>query len=273
MGSLEDSSKRLKGNMKLLLLLLPLALACKRTTLTTTTPPPPPLTTTTTTPPPLLTIKTTTPLLTTTTTTTTTTSSTASTPGHVHTRPADDPTTTTTTTTTTTATTTTTSTQPDETTPAETTPQAPIDCPDGWIDETAVGLGCLRFVEELEGMNWLETQTTCQSEEYGNSVEALSMDEAEKLFEIAQLTSFFSHREVWWLGLSDLVSEGRWTWSNSYDVEVNTAMYSDIWTPGTGPRNSICCVVMTVGNNSQLVWKDIPCLSEEYESKPIQAVC
>ena len=49
-------------------------------------------------------------------------------------------------------------------------------------------------------------------------------------------------------------------------------MYSDIWTPDTDPRNSNDCVVMTVGNNSQLIWKDIPCLSEEYESKPIQ-VC
>ena len=51
-------------------------------------------------------------------------------------------------------------------------------------------------------------------------------------------------------------------------------MYSDIWTPNTDPGNSDDCVVMTVGNNSQLVWKDISCLSEEYESngesKPIQ---
>ena len=48
-------------------------------------------------------------------------------------------------------------------------------------------------------------------------------------------------------------------------------MYSDIWTPITDPGNSNDCVVMTVGNNSQLVWRDIPCLSEEYDSKPIQA--
>ena len=51
-------------------------------------------------------------------------------------------------------------------------------------------------------------------------------------------------------------------------------MYSDIWNPNTDPGNSDDCVVMTVGNNSQLVWKDISCLSEEYESngesKPIQ---
>ena len=50
-------------------------------------------------------------------------------------------------------------------------------------------------------------------------------------------------------------------------------MYSDIWTPTnitTDPGNANDCVVMTVGNNSQLVWKDIPCLSEEYDSKPIQ---
>ena len=54
-------------------------------------------------------------------------------------------------------------------------------------------------------------------------------------------------------------------------------MYSDIWTPTnitTDPGNANDCVVMTVGNNSQLVWKDISCLSEEYESngesKPIQ---
>jgi len=243
--------------MQLFLLLLPLALACKRTTLTTTTTQPPPPTTTRTT---------TTPTTTATTSSTSPTPTTA-TPRHLDPRPAGNSTTLVTTIPTN-------ATQPTESSNTTTT-QAPIDCPDGWIDETAVGLGCLRFVEEPGGLNWLETQTTCQSD-IGSSVEALNMDEAEKLFEIAQLTSFFSHREVWWLGLSDLVSEGRWIWSHSYDVKVNTSMYSDIWTPTnitTDPGNANDCVVMTVGNNSQLIWKDIPCLSVEYDSKPIQAVC
>ena len=144
--------------MQLFLLLLPLALACKRTTLTTTTTQPPPPTTTRTT---------TTPTTTATTSSTSPTPTTA-TPRHLYPRPAGNSTTLVTTIPTN-------ATQPTESSNTTTT-QAPIDCPDGWIDETAVGLGCLRFVEDPGGLNWLETQTTCQSD-IGSSVEALNMDE------------------------------------------------------------------------------------------------
>ena len=66
--------------------------------------------------------------------------------------------------------------------------------------------------------------------------------------------------------------EGIWTWSNSYNVEVNTSVYSEIWTPNTDVGNPDDCVVMTVGNNSQLAWKDIPCLEVDFDGKPIQVL-
>ena len=147
---------------------------------------------------------TTTTTTTTTTATTTTTDTTStippSTTGH-QTRPADDPTTTgaeeetttgaeeeTTTATeeetttaageeTTTAPEEETTTDPgEETTTDEETTLAPIDCPEGWIDATSDGLGCLLFVEADDGINWLATQTICQSGD-GYSVEALDMAE------------------------------------------------------------------------------------------------
>ena len=66
--------------------------------------------------------------------------------------------------------------------------------------------------------------------------------------------------------------EGIWTWSNSYDVKVNTSIYSDIWTPNLEVGNADDCVVMTVGNGSELVWKDIPCVDVELDGKPIQVL-
>ena len=66
--------------------------------------------------------------------------------------------------------------------------------------------------------------------------------------------------------------EGTWTWSNSYSVDVNTSIYSEIWTPNTDVGNADDCVVMTVGNNSHLAWKDIPCLDVEFNSNPIQVI-
>ena len=66
--------------------------------------------------------------------------------------------------------------------------------------------------------------------------------------------------------------EGTWTWSNSYNVDVDPSMYSEIWTPNTDVGNADDCVVMTVGNNSRVDWKDIPCLDVEFNSKPIQVI-
>merc|ERR1712130_19019 len=246
-------------SMRLLLLLLPFTLACK-------------------------------PSSTATTTTTINTTTTTTMPGHIQTRPLEDKDATTDLTTDPTADQTTDPTEDITTDPATDTTvdptvdpttdttldadttTAPIDCPEGWIDATEDGLGCLYFVNMDEGINWLATQTICQSNN-GYSVEALYMVEAGNLFNLALLTSYFSHRETWWLGLTDLAREGIWTWSNSYNVEVNTSVYSEIWTPNTDVGNPDDCVVMTVGNNSQLAWKDIPCLEVDFDGKPIQAVC
>ena len=64
--------------------------------------------------------------------------------------------------------------------------------------------------------------------------------------------------------------EGIWTWSYSFDEEVDPDTYSDIWTPNNLTGNADDCVVMTMNNASELIWKDIACLDVEYEGKPIQ---
>ena len=215
--------------MRLLLLLLPFTLACK-------------------------------PSSTATTTTTINTTTTTTTPGHIQTRPLEDKDATTDLTTDPTTDQTTDPTEDPTTDPTEDmttdptedittdpatdttvdptvdpttdttldadTTTAPIDCPEGWIDATEDGLGCLYFVNMDEGINWLATQTICQSNN-GYSVEALDMVEvvtivpttqyshicsfqAGNLFNLALLTSYFSHRETWWLGLTDLARSSFW---------------------------------------------------------------
>merc|ERR1719167_898036 len=98
----------------------------------------------------------------------------------------------------------------DTTTPAGTTTPATIVCPEGWIDASVSDLGCLYFAEA--GLSWFDTQSLCEGYQ-GFSAEALTMSQAGDLFDRAKLTSTFTGKQRWWLGLSDFIREGVWHWS------------------------------------------------------------
>ena len=99
---------------------------------------------------------------------------------------------------TTTATKSTSNTTSTPTTTAETTK---IQCPNGWIDAQSQNLGCVNFFNEVS-LTWFEAYEVCQ-EKKAYLVEALSRDEAEFLFQMAEMIQFYSSNETWWIGLTD----------------------------------------------------------------------
>jgi len=106
----------------------------------------------------------------------------------------------------------------------------------------------------------------------GFSAEALTMSQAGDLFDRAKLTSTFTGKQRWWLGLSDFIREGVWHWSYSYDAAVNVSEFASIWEPNLEDGNANDCVVMALEDGS-LSWVDIHCLDTTHDGQDIQAIC
>ena len=136
------------------------------------------------------------------TTTATSTTSATTTPTSATTTTTSATTTTTSDTTTTSATTTTYATTTTTTDPVETTTTAKIQCPNGWIDAQSQNLGCVNFFNEVS-LTWFEAHDVCQDKYSAFLVEALSREEAEFLFQIAEMIQLYSSNETWWIGLTD----------------------------------------------------------------------
>ena len=84
-----------------------------------------------------------------------------------------------------------------------TTTTAPkIQCPTGWIDAQSQNLGCVIFLNDYS-LTWFEAHDLCQDKYSGFLVEALSREEAEFLFQIAEMIQLYSSNETWWIGLTD----------------------------------------------------------------------
>jgi len=98
------------------------------------------------------------------------------------------------------------------------------------------------------------------------------MSQAGDLFDRAKLTSTFTGKQRWWLGLSDFIREGVWHWSYSYDAAVNVSEFASIWEPNLEDGNTDDCVVMALVDGS-LSWVDIPCLDTSHDGQDIQAIC
>ena len=78
-----------------------------------------------------------------------------------------------------------------------------IQCPDGWIDAQSKGLGCVNFFNDEVSLTWFEAHEVCREKYSGFLVEALSREEAEFLFQIAEMIQIYSSNTTWWIGLTD----------------------------------------------------------------------
>ena len=87
-----------------------------------------------------------------------------------------------------------------------------IPCPNGWIDAQSHDLGCVNFLNEVS-LSWFEAYDVCQEKYSGSLVEALTSEEAEFLFEIAEMIHLYSSNETWWIGLTDFIGRYLTLWS------------------------------------------------------------
>ena len=75
-----------------------------------------------------------------------------------------------------------------------------IQCPSGWIDGQS--LGCVKFLNEVS-LSWFQAYDVCQEKYSGSLVEALKTEEAEFLFQVAEVIQLSSSNETWGIGLTD----------------------------------------------------------------------
>ena len=60
----------------------------------------------------------------------------------------------------------------------------------------------MNFFNEVS-LSWFEAHEVCQEKYSGSLVEALTKEEADFLFEIAEMIQIYSSNETWWIGLTD----------------------------------------------------------------------
>ena len=87
------------------------------------------------------------------------------------------------------------------TTPEPTTTNAPIMCPEGWLD---LGYhGCMKFVQDNGTMNWFEAQVLCNKLNPKAFLAEIHSAEAQLI--ISALASELEY-DPWWLGATDFFS-------------------------------------------------------------------
>lgn len=127
-------------------------------------------------------------------------------------------------------------------------------CPDGWVESIE---GCFYF-HSTQTLSWLEAQAACESIG-GYLAEPQTEDQAVLLRSLATLEQSNLGADIWWIGLTDLMHEGRWLWANS----VTDLTYSD-WPP-MFPRtddNLQDCGAMEAETGFQ--WSDKECTELAY---------
>ena len=93
--------------------------------------------------------------------------------------------------------------------------EASNSCPEGWMEATHAGMGCLYFNSTTKVM-WEEATSYCQSDEMNASLVEI-WTELQLDFVISELM-FLAQNGIdddWWIGATDLGREGHWYWANS----------------------------------------------------------
>ena len=78
-------------------------------------------------------------------------------------------------------------------------------------------MGCLNFLNEVS-LTWFQAKEVCQEKYSGFLVEALSKEEGEYLFQVAEMIQLYTTNEAWWIGLTDSEDEDIWKWSYSGNI-------------------------------------------------------
>lgn len=115
-------------------------------------------------------------------------------------------------------------------------------CSDGWLAYE----GSCYFLGHDE-VHFTEAEHYCRQHN-GHLIHVVSREENEFIKDKLRDTN----HKIWWLGLTDEITEGQWKWYDSDEV----ATFTD-WYPGQPNVNSEDCAVFYSGYNFQ--WGDILC--------------
>merc|ERR1712050_361893 len=89
-------------------------------------------------------------------------------------------------------------------------------CPPGWTDGLAYGMGCLLFNFNTT-RTWNEAQEFCDGMDHSFLVEIFSTLQQEYLEEKAyEIEGMTGEKRYWWIGATDVGSEGVWWWTHSH---------------------------------------------------------
>ena len=106
-------------------------------------------------------------------------------------------------------------------------------CSRGWIDGNPYDLGCLLF-DGSKVYTWNGAQEFCHTQEESSLVEIFNRDQQDFLALTAyQLEGFTGQQRSWFIGATDVGTEGRWFWPTSLKVATFTAWY------GSEPNSGI----------------------------------
>ena len=110
------------------------------------------------------------------------------------------------------------------------------ECPDGWLDASFIGMGCLLF--HSENMSWVDGAVFCGA----NNSHLLEIEQQYELDFVVATLEFLEvetgAEDYWWTGGTDVHSEGTWYWAHSFK-SVQEFVWSGSYLPGSS-YNYLC---------------------------------
>jgi len=139
-------------------------------------------------------------------------------------------------------------------TPSKAPTDEPLTCPEGWLN--ADFLGCFYFDNSKPDrhLNWVEAVDVCESLG-GYLAEIQTEKQADFIASVAMLEESLTGIDTWWIGLTDMGHEGRWSWSHSSEDSEYTN-----WSPGhpnQDSQNTDDCVSISL--TEDFAWRDVSC--------------
>jgi len=120
-------------------------------------------------------------------------------------------------------------------------------CPAGWVDMGPQG--CYLFMSKSAGaLSWLDADQMCE-EEGGFLAEPLTPHQFHFLGSLAYLMEQITGVRNWWVGMSDLSHEGRWTWQRSGAEQEVVAAEWEEGSPDPEPLNTRDCAALVALNS------------------------
>ena len=132
------------------------------------------------------------------------------------------------------------------------------DCPEGWLDASFIGMGCLVF-NNTASVTWEEANVICKK--YSNAALIDIQSEMQMGFlqtELDVIDNALNKTHNWWTAGTDVGREGQWYWDTTL-----TEVGDFVWRAGE-PNNGIAYNCLHLAYNLGYEGLDQPCYSTMY---------